>query len=124
MRTFAIRGAITAAENTSDAILEATVELLKTLLADNKLDRTDLISLLFTVTPDLNQAFPAKAARDIGITDVALMCATEIPVAGALQKCVRVMMHVHCCNDFQPKHCYLRAARSLRPDLIREQTNE
>jgi len=90
------------------------------LMAENNLEEKDLISLIFTVTTDLDQAFPAVAARNCGITQTPLMCATEIPVPGSLPKCIRVL--VHCYSNLskeQVKHIYLRDAVSLRPDLVK-----
>lgn len=113
-----IRGAITAAENTSDAILGATEELLTALRRANNFDPADLASALFTVTPDLNAAFPAAAARRIGWSGVPLLDATEIAVPDGLPRCIRVLLHW---NTEQPayavRHVYLRDALRLRPDL-------
>jgi len=113
-----IRGAISVEQNSEDAILGATRELLRELITANDLDPDDLASAVFTATPDLDAAFPARAARELGWTEVPLMCAQEIGVAGALPETVRVLLHWN--TDKTPsevKHIYLRAASSLRPDL-------
>lgn len=122
-----IRGATTVEENTATAIHTATRELLLAMLDANGIGRTaedfePLCSVIFTVTPDLDAAFPAEAARAVGMTAVPLLNALEIPVPGRLQRVVRVMMHL---NTDRPqaevKHVYLREAASLRPDLASAQ---
>ena len=124
-----IRGATTVTENASGAIFEATRELLAEMLRANELAREPyaptpdeldaLCSIIFTVTPDLDAAFPAEAARNgLGMTMVPLLNALEIPVPGRLARAIRVMMHV---NTDRPqrlvRHVYLRGAVVLRPDL-------
>ncbi len=101
----------------ADEMREAVGELLEVILQRNGITPDDVISVLFTNTPDLHCAFPAKAAREVGFTDVPLMCAQEIDVAGALERVVRVMLHVD--TDIprsQIVHVYLRGAEVLRPD--------
>jgi chorismate mutase len=96
----------------------AVVELLSAMLERNGLGTEDLISVLFTATPDLVSAFPAAAARALAIGDVPLICAQEIDVAGAMERVVRVMAHVEC--DLPRSgivHVYLRGAEALRTDL-------
>ncbi len=117
MKVYAIRGAITVAVNEVDAILTATTEMMKEIISKNQLSESDYISFFFTTTHDLNAVFPARAIREMGLTNTSLMCAQEINVPGALPRCIRVMIHVHKENDFKPKHIYLRDARRLRPDL-------
>lgn len=114
-RVYAVRGAITAKANTPEAILGATEELLIELMHRNGLNAEDLISGIFTVTPDLTAAFPAAAARKLGWTEVPMMCAQEIPVPGSLKHCVRVLLHVMAEKPLQA--VYLHDARQLRPDL-------
>jgi chorismate mutase len=113
-----IRGAITVRENTREAILAATATLLQAMTAQNALDLEELVSVIFTVTPDLNQAFPAEAARQLGWTHVPLLCTMEIPVPGSLARVVRVLMLV---NRNVPlsavRHVYLGDAAVLRSDL-------
>ncbi|MCX8067172.1 MAG: chorismate mutase [Anaerolineae bacterium] len=113
-----IRGATTVDTNSPEAILSATRELLQALVAANGLDPADLAGAIFTVTSDLNAAFPAQAARELGWTYVPLLCAQEIDVPGALPGCIRVLLLWN--TDKLPSeivHVYLRGARNLRPDL-------
>jgi chorismate mutase len=113
----AIRGAITADEDTPDAIRAATAELLGEMLARNGLDPGDLISMVFTTTPDLCAEFPAVAARQIGLSQVPLLCASEINVPGALGRCIRVMVHANMPCEVTVRHVYLHGASQLRTDL-------
>jgi chorismate mutase len=112
-----VRGATTADANTEDALLEATRELLTQLVEANGIDPADVASVYFTATPDLQAAFPAKAARQLGWLDTALMCAQEMAVPGQPARCVRVLIHW---NTERPQaaieHVYLRGATVLRPD--------
>ncbi len=110
----AIRGAISVATNTSQAIDEATHELLDVLTHRNDLRPEDIISVFFTLTPDLNAAFPARAARAFG-WDVPMLDMQEVDVPDALQRCLRVLIHVQ--SDGPARHAYLREAQTLRPDL-------
>ena len=112
-----IRGATTVDRNDAAEILEATDELLRTLIAANDLEPDDIVSGLFTVTRDLDAAFPARAAEDFGWHIVALLHATEIPVPGSLPKCIRLLVHAYTARArAEIKHCYLRGATVLRPD--------
>ncbi|MDI3327344.1 MAG: chorismate mutase [Alicyclobacillaceae bacterium] len=119
MRVRAIRGAATAPENRAEAILETTRELVETMVSANGVAPDDVISVFLTMTPDLNAAFPAEAVRMIpGWERVPLMCASEIPVPGALPRCIRVMIHCYTARSAEEiRHIYLREARCLRPDL-------
>lgn len=117
----AIRGATTVDEDEASAIRTATAELLRRMVALNDLTPEDIISALFTVTPDLRSAFPAHAARELGWTDVALLCTMEIPVPGAIARCIRVLLHVETAAPRKRlRHVYLRGARSLRPEWADE----
>ena len=111
----ALRGAITVERNDADAILDATEELVGELLERNGLDSDRLVSCIFTCTGDLDAAFPAEAARRLGLSAVPLLCAREIDVPGALPRVIRLM--AHCYMDAEPQHVYLRDAVSLRRDL-------
>lgn len=116
----AIRGATQVEANDRAAILEATAELVRAVLERNDIEPDHLISVVFTATPDLTAEFPAYAARAMGITDVPLLCATEIAVPGAMPRVVRLLAHVESDrprSDF--RHVYLRGAASLRTDLPR-----
>jgi chorismate mutase len=111
----ALRGAITVEDNEAEAILGATEELLRELLDRNGLGPDDLVSCLFTCTEDLDAAFPAEAARRLGLNAVPLLCAREIDVPGALPRVIRLL--VHCYTDGEAQHVYLREAETLRRDL-------
>ncbi len=114
-----IRGATTADENSPEAILAATEELLQAMVAQNEIDPADVASAFFTTTPDLNAAFPAYAARRLGWLTVPLMCGHEMSVATDVPRCIRIMVHL---NTEKPQtamhHAYLRGAVVLRRDLI------
>jgi chorismate mutase len=117
-RVRALRGAITVEADEPAEIVAATVELLKAMLDRNEASAGDLISVVFTTTPDLVSEFPAAAARAIGISEVPLLCAQEIPVPGAVPHCIRVLMHLYTERDYASlRHVYLRGARGLRTDL-------
>lgn len=113
--TKGIRGAITVEENSLDSIKEATLELLSELLTQNKISKEDLSHVIFTMTKDLNAAFPAKFAReDMCWGDVAMMCFNELEVENSLKKCLRVLLIVNCNDEFTPKFVYLKGAENLR----------
>ena len=117
-----IRGATTVEANTKEAILEAAAELLSAVVEANAVQHDHVASIIFSTSPDLNAEFPAVAARNLGWTDVALMCGHEMGVPGSLPKCLRILMHVNTEQGLQDiKHIYLRGARALRPDLVAEQ---
>ena len=118
MAVRAVRGAIQVDEDERQQVLDATTELLRAVLERNALGQEDLISVVFTATPDLTSEFPAYAARQLGFVDVPLMCATEIAVAGAMPRVVRLLAHVE--TDLPRAavhHVYLRGAAALRRDL-------
>ncbi len=113
-----LRGASTCAANTPEEIAEVTQELLLAMLERNGVSHDDVISVLFTTSPDLTASFPATAARGVGFGDVPLLCASEINVPGAMPLTVRVLMHTYTerARD-ELRHVYLRSAGSLRDDL-------
>lgn len=114
----AIRGATTLMEDERDHLHERTHELVTSMLEGNDLTQEDLISVIFTCTPDIVSDFPAAAARAMGFGAVPLMCAQEMAVPGALPLVVRVMMHAHLgVPRDQVTHIYLHDAVSLRRDL-------
>lgn len=114
----AIRGAISVPIDTPDEVADAVRELLATLRHENALRHDEVVSAIFTVTPDLVSAFPAEAARSAGWEHVPLLCTQEIPVPDGLPRCLRVMLHVERpWNGTRPRHVYLREAVRLRPDL-------
>jgi chorismate mutase len=113
-----VRGATTVEANSVEAILEATRELLAAMLKANETDVEYVASAFFTTTVDLNAEFPAVAARDLGLTKVALMCGNEMNKPGGLPMCLRILLHVNTDKPAQDiKHIYLRGARVLRPDI-------
>ena len=114
----ALRGATTCTADTVDEITSATQELLVALMQRNDLDHDDVVSVVFTATPDLTSTFPATAARGVGFGDVPLLCATEIDVPGSKPRCIRVLLHVYSDRERTDLvHVYLRDAQSLRDDL-------
>lgn len=118
MTVRAVRGAIQVDRDDPAEILAATRELLTEVVNRNEITHDDLISIVFTLTPDLTSTFPAVAARDLGLDDVPLMCATEVGVPGALPRVVRLLAHVETDRPRSAvRHIYLRGAIRLRPDL-------
>lgn len=114
----AIRGAIQVGENTKDEVLDGASELVTEVMRRNGVLADDLISILFTATPDLTADFPAYAARQLGLTDVPLMCACEIAVPGAMPRILRLLAHVEFDRPrSEIRHVYLRGAAALRTDL-------
>ncbi|HZK54515.1 MAG TPA: chorismate mutase [Desulfosporosinus sp.] len=115
-----IRGATTVEHNDATEIRQATQELLQRIMSENTLSTDDLVSAIFTVTPDLNADFPASSAREIGWELVPLLCATEIPVPSGLSRCIRVLIHVNTTRgQTEITHVFLRNAIALRKDLVR-----
>ncbi len=114
----AVRGATTVDSDTAEQIHSRTQELLTLMLERNEIHHDDLVSILFTATPDIVAAFPAAAARAMGLGDVPLLCAQELAITGSQPLCLRVMMHVESTrrrNELH--HVYLEGARGLRDDL-------
>lgn len=118
-----LRGATSCVENSAGSILQATQELLEELLRANQLsDFDEIVSAIFTTTADLNAAFPAEAARGLGMHQVPLLCSTEIDVPGAMPRCIRILLHVNTEKRAQEMvHVYLREAKRLRPDMTSAQ---
>lgn len=118
-----IRGATTVSEDNAESIHEATRELLEEIIRLNELsDFGEIVSAVFTTTPDLTAAFPAEAARGLGMNRVPLLCASEIAVPNALPRCVRVLLHVNTDRtQEQMVHVYLREAKRLRLDMVSAQ---
>ena len=113
-----IRGAITVGTDSADAIVAATRELLVGMVVANDVVVADIASAIFTVTPDLTAAFPARAARELGWQHVPLLDAQEVPVPGSLPRCIRVLLLWNSeRSQKEIRHVYLRGAESLRPDL-------
>ena len=113
-----IRGATTVEHNEREEILAATGELLELMIRQNSLQSEDVASVIFTVTEDLDAEFPALAARRLGWTEVALICAREIPVPNSLGKCIRILLHVNTTRTASEiQHVYIRGAINLRNEL-------
>jgi chorismate mutase len=118
MAVRAIRGATQLEVDDRDHLLASVDELIREILTQNKLATDDLISMLFTATPDLHSEFPALAARQLGIGDVPLLCTQELDIAGAMPRVIRVMLHVETAlTKAEVRHVYLRGAAALRRDL-------
>jgi len=112
-----VRGATTTDANTHDAILEATRELLSTIIRLNDMHAEDVASVFFTTSSDLNAEYPALAARQLGWTETALMCAHEMDVPHGVKLCIRVLIHWNTDRFMSEiQHVYLRGATILRPD--------
>lgn len=117
MQCRGVRGAITVESNTAEDIIEATVELMRALIAANDIQPEHVVSAIFSTTQDLDATFPALARRELGWSDVALLCTHEMAVPGALPRVIRVLIHVN--TERQPDeitHVYLKDAQQLRPD--------
>jgi len=115
MITKGIRGAITVEYNAEDSIKTATLELLNEMIAQNNIIKANISHVIFTLTDDLNAAFPAKFARiNLGWDDVAMMCYHELDVPNSLKMCLRVLIVLNCDENFVPKFVYLKGAESLR----------
>jgi chorismate mutase len=114
----AIRGAIQIAADDREDILDGTSELVTEVMKRNGLTTDEVISVIFSATPDLRAEFPALAARSLGFQEVPLLCCTEIDVPGAMPRVVRLMMHVETSLDSaEVQHVYLRGAAALRLDI-------
>lgn len=116
--TRALRGATSVDEDTPEQIASRIQELLSQIMERNDLVEEDIVSILFTATPDVTSAFPATGARDIGFGAVPLMCASEIAVPSGTPRCLRVLLHIHTTRSRQElRHVYLHGAQGLRDDL-------
>jgi len=118
MMTRGVRGAITVEHDDPVEILAATMRLLQAITRENGIAPEDVCSAIFTTTPDLRSTFPAEAARKMGWEKVPLLCSTEIPVAGSLPRCIRVLLHWNTDRaQHAIRHVYLDGAVALRPDI-------
>jgi len=118
MRLIGIRGATMLQKNDAIEMKSAVIELLQEMLDKNKVQNDDLVSIIFTTTEDLNCAFPAASARELGLGDVPLLCSKEIEVPGAPKLVIRILIHTY--SELSRKnvsHIYLRGAEILRQDL-------
>jgi len=118
MAVRAIRGAIQLDSDEREHLLKSTAELISKTLHANKLDSSQLISILFTATPDITSEFPALAARELGLGDVPLMCFVEMNVKSAMPRVIRVLINAEMDTPrSEIQHVYLRGATALRLDL-------
>jgi len=115
-RVRGVRGATRVERDEPALLIEATRELLIAIMLRNEAAPEDVVSAIFTTTPDLTSEFPARAARELGWDDVATLCSVEIPVPGAMTSVVRVLLHVELPASAPVRHVYLRGAEELRPD--------
>lgn len=115
MITKGIRGAITVENNSSQAIEQATLELLRELISRNNIKKEAISHVIFTLTKDLNAEFPAKFAREkLGWDEVAMMCFHELDVPNSLKMCLRILIVLNCDENFSPEFVYLKDAKNLR----------
>lgn len=113
-----IRGATTVDQNEAETITDATRELLQAIIAANEIEPEEVASVTFSTTADLDAAFPAKAARDLGWVDVALFCCQEIRVPDSVPMCIRVLIHWNTTkSQAEIVHVYQGDAQQLRPDI-------
>lgn len=114
-----VRGAITVEDNTAQAIRKATKELLQQIIEKNDINLEDISCVIFTLTQDLDALYPAVAAREIGFTNVPLLCLNEMKIQGSMEKVLRVLFLINTDKTQEEiKHVYLGQAQKLRPDLI------
>jgi chorismate mutase len=116
-RLWALRGAVQVERNDADSIVDAAERLMRELMQRNGLVPERMVSCLFTVTEDLDAEFPAVAARRVGLDSVSLLCAREVPVPGAMERVIRVLVHYYAAPDHEPAHTYLGDTNKLRSDL-------
>jgi chorismate mutase len=116
MRLWGIRGATTLNSDSKEEMVEAVAELVAQIQSRNNLDVADIVSAIFTTSPDLVSAFPATCARQAGWSSVPMLCMHELAPEGSLSHCLRVLVHAYL--PAAPRHVYLKDARRLRPDLV------
>ncbi|RAP31666.1 chorismate mutase [Candidatus Marinamargulisbacteria bacterium SCGC AG-414-C22] len=118
-----IRGAITISKNSAPEIIAETKHLLTEMIQQNNVDPEEIVSIFFSMTKDLNDTFPAKAAREIGLENTPLLCLNEVDVPESLTKVIRILMHVNSLKkQTEMNHIYLKDAIQLRPDLAKGNT--
>jgi chorismate mutase len=121
----AVRGATQIEVDERDQVLARTEELVREVMASNELTFDDFISIIFTSTDDLTSAFPAYAARQIGFTDVPLLCARELDIEGSMPRVIRLLAHVDTeRSKADVTHVYLHGAANLRRDLTNVHTDD
>ena len=120
MKVFAIRGAITASENSERAISEASIKLIEEVIDQNNLRISDVISIIISSTQDLDAMYPAKAIRMVGFENTPLFSCLEPNIVNSLKRCIRVLVTINEEDTFKAKHVYLGGTKVLRPDLVKE----
>jgi len=116
----AFRGATQLSADTKEEMKSAVIELLREILSANSLETDDLISILFTATPDIQSDFPAAGVREFGLIDLPLICAQELDIKGALPRTIRFLIHANSAlTRAEISHIYLHGAAALRPDLAK-----
>jgi chorismate mutase len=119
-RIQALRGATTLEDDTREQVVERTAALIREMMGRNSVTKDDLVSIVFTATDDIHTEFPAAAARGMGLGDVPLLCARELDIDGAIDKCIRILMHFYTdLGAADLRHVYLERAKPLRTDLQR-----
>ena len=120
MKVLAIRGATTVKNNVKEEILEETAKLISSIMKNNNINQEDIVSIIFTMTKDLDAAYPSIAVREmLCITDVPLLNFEEKYIVGSLEKCIRVLININTSKEKKDiKHIYLNEAINLRKDLI------
>ena len=116
-RLWGVRGAVQAERNDADPIIAATRELISELIERNELEPADFVSVIFTATDDLDAQFPAVAARELGLSQVPLLCNREMDVPGAMPRVIRVLAHYYGPANREPVHVYIGETQKLRADL-------
>lgn len=120
-----VRGATTAESNTEEAIIKATEDVLQEMIDTNGIQQEYVASILFTSTPDLTACYPAKAARNLGWSQTALLGFQEMDVPDGLKRCIRVLIHWNTDKPIDDvQHVYQRGAEILRPDLTQQNGNK
>lgn len=118
MRLYGIRGATSVAANDKDSILRETKKLLQALVEANRIKRENVVSVILTTTPDLTAEFPARACREMGWNDVALLGAVEANVPHGVPRCIRILIHAYLEEGSKVKPIYLNEAVRVRPDIV------
>ncbi|MGL5751674.1 MAG: chorismate mutase [Paraclostridium sp.] len=120
MKVLAIRGATTVKNNCREEILSETKVLVEKVINDNSLNTDDIISIIFTMTKDLDTVYPSVAVRNmLSICDTPLLNFEEKYIQGSLEKCIRIMINVNSTIDKKDvKHIYLNESKKLRPDIV------
>lgn len=122
MRIFGIRGATTTKNNSAPEILQETEKLMLEIIRQNNLTEDQVVSIIFTTTPDLTAEFPSKACRGLGWNNVALLGAVEADVPHGITGCIRVLVQAYLDSSEEPQHVYLNEAAKLRPDRAASST--